>query len=207
MNKILILMFFASSLHSCSRTKSAVSGKRVTVARGNISFVLPDSSLIYGKLILWSADFNGGEYGEAGAFYHNRDSTTSISVYVKAYPITFQGRLPWRIIADEQEARQMLLAKNHGLAIIEDFKADSLTRTTVISYLLVNQQERGWRGQLRYNKSITIYGRHRIISFWLFGPDSPITRQRFAAAQASIRVAPAYLQGTVAAYQSKAFQD
>lgn len=207
MSKLFNFALCISISYGCSHPTSVVRGKRFSLAKGNIAFVLPDSSLTYSKPLLWGADYNGGEYGETGAFYYNQDSTTIISVYVKACPNAFRGRTPWRIIANEQEARRTVLAKNYGLAVIESYQVDSLTRTIAISYRLANKLAPNRQGRPSYNKRIHVYGHHRDIGFWLSGPDNPTTRQQFVTIQASIRVTPAFLQDTVAPHQSSAMRD
>ena len=184
--------FILFGLVCCSSPKQT--GKRVSLARGNVSFILPDSLLIYNKSLLWPGDYALSDYGEDGAFYHNSDSTVTVLVYVKAYPDTLQGRQSWRVIADEKRQRQEFSIKNHGLAVIEKYTADSLSRTVEIDYHIPKRQENNLQSQAKYEKNFTIYGRHRTIEFWFFGPDTPASRERFAFSQASVRVNPIYLQ-------------
>ncbi|MGI4874666.1 MAG: hypothetical protein ACRYFX_26210 [Janthinobacterium lividum] len=93
-------------------------------------------------------------------------------------------------MADEVNQRQRLLAKNHGQPIVENYRVDSLPRTIEIDYRIPT----GWQGQATYQKSFTIYGRHRTITFWFSGPDNPLSRQQFDASQASVLINPVYLQ-------------
>ncbi|MGI4866893.1 MAG: hypothetical protein ACRYFZ_23445 [Janthinobacterium lividum] len=124
----------------------------------------------------------------------------TVLIYVKAYPDTLQGRQSWRVIADEKRQRQEFSIKNHGLAVIEKYTADSLSHTVEIDYRIPKSQENGWRRQVSYEKSFTIYGRHRTIEFWFFGPDTSASRERFAFSQASVRVNPIYLQAIAKPY-------
>jgi hypothetical protein len=188
---------------ACARPKPV--GKRVHLAKGNISFALPDSSLVYSKHILWPADFQLGSYGEAGAFYHNLDSSKIVSVYVTAHPNPDQRTLPWRIIAEEKRRREDLLAKNRGLATIESFTADSTARTIAIGYHILKRPEKGWRGQASYEKTFTFYGPQRTIEFWFFALDNALNRQAIAATCATVRVNPTYLQAGAKPYPAKEY--
>jgi hypothetical protein len=199
---LLLLVLFAVA---CSQPKPVE--KRVYLAKRNISFVLPDSSLVYSKHILWPADFQLGSYGEAGAFYHNIDSSTIVSVYVTAHPNPEQRTLPWRIIADEKRQREELLAKHRGLATIEKFAADSSARTVTIDYHMLKRPEKGWRGQASYEKTFTFYGPQRTIEFWFFAPNNIVNRQAIATACASVRVNPTYLQAGVKPYPAREYRD
>ncbi|RYH52464.1 MAG: hypothetical protein EON54_14615 [Alcaligenaceae bacterium] len=162
---ILPLVLFAVA---CSQPEPV--GKRVYLAKGNISFVLPDSSLIYGKPTLWPGDYKLSDYGEAGSFYHNQDSSTIASVYIKAYPDLVQQAAPWRMIADEKRQREELLTKNRGLITIERFTADSSSRTVTVDYRVPKRPGKGRRWQASYEKTLSFYGPHRTIKFWFFAP-------------------------------------
>lgn len=193
-------------LFACS-SKPEIIGKRVSLAKGNVSFILPDSSLTYSKPILWPADFSLGEYGETGGFYHNRDSSVIVSAYVTAYPNSEQRKVPWRILADEKRQREDLFAKNRNLAVIEQFAADSSAHTISIDYHIPERSEKGWRGQASYEKDFTFYGPQRTVHFWFFAPDNAVNRQAVAAACASVRVNPIYLQASPKPYPSREYQD
>lgn len=199
------LFVTAEFLTACSHPQAT--GSRVYLAKGNISLILPDSSLIYSKLFLWGADYHLGSYGEAGAFYHNADSSVRISVYVKAFPDPLQSTVPWHIIADEKRQRQELSARNWGLATIEAYRADSVSRTIEMDYHLAKQQEKGWRGQVSYSKSFTIYGPNRTIDIQLTGPDNALIRQQFAALQASVHVNASYLRAAAKLYPEREYQE
>jgi hypothetical protein len=198
---LLILLLTAG----CSHPQPV--GKRVTLAKGNISFILLDSSLVYSKPVLWPGDYKLSDYGEAGGFYHNQDSSVIVSIYVKAYPDTAHRALLWRVLANEKRQREDFLAKNRGFAIIENFAADSSTRTVRIDYHTVKRSEKGWRGQASYERSFTFYGPQRTINFWFFGPDNAPNRQAIAAACASVHVNPTYLQAGAKPYPAGEYRD
>lgn len=199
---ILLLALFAVA---CSQPKSV--GKRVFLARGNISFALPDTSLVYSRLILWPGDFKLSDYGEAGGFYHNQDSSAIVSVYAKAYPNPEQRTVSWKTLADEKRQRKELLAKNRDLAVIESYATDSSTRTITIDYRMPKRPEKGWRGQASYEKTLTFYGPQRTVEFWFLAPDNAVNRQAIAVACASVHVNPTYLCASVKPYPSKEYQD
>jgi hypothetical protein len=199
---VLLFILFAVA---CSQPKPA--GKRVYLAKGNISFVLPDSTLIYSKPILWPADYKMGSYGEAGALYYSADSSVRISVYVKVYPDPFQRTASWRAISNERSQPQLLSAKNRYLAIIENYKEDSLSRTIEFEYRLNKRQQKNWREQGGYNKILTIYGPQRTVEFCFSGPYNPVSCQSIATTCASLRVNPTYLQAGAKPYPLRAYQD
>lgn len=199
---VLLLLLLAVA---CSQPKPVE--KRVYLAKENISFVLPDSSLIHSKAILWPSDYELSDYGEAGCFYHSQDSSTIVSVYVEAYPAPAQQAAPWRIIADEKRQRDELLAKNRGLVTIERFTADSSSHTVTVDYRVPKRPGKGRRWQASYEKTLSFYGPHRTVKFWFFAPDNAANRQAIAAACATIRVNPTYLQADAKPYPSKAYRD
>ena len=182
-------------------------GKRVSLSKGNISLILPDSSLIYSKPTLWPADYQLGSYGEDGAFYHKPDSSVIVSIYVQVYPNPEQRKLKWQILADEKRRRGDLLAKNRNLAVIERFKADSIARTIIIDYHIPKRPKKGAQSQAGYGRDFTFYGPQRTIHFWFFGPDNAAYRQAVATACASVRVNPTYLQASVKPYPEREYQD
>jgi hypothetical protein len=187
--------------------KPKPAGKRVSISKGNISLILPDSSLIYSKPILWPADYQLGSYGEDGAFYHSRDSSVITSIYVQVYPNPEQRQLKWQILADEKRRRGDLLAKNRNIAVIEIFEADSIARTITIDYHIPKQPGKRRQSQASYERDFTFYGPQRTIYFWFFGPDKLAHRQATAAACASVRVNPTYLQASVKPYPAREYQD
>jgi len=149
---VFILIGSLFVLASCSQPKTV--GKRLFLAKRSISFILPDSSLIYSKPTLWPADYNLGSYGEAGGFYHNQDSSSIVSIYVNAFPDPEQRTVPWRILADEKRRREELLAKSRGLVIIERFAADSIARTVTIDYRMPKRPEKGRQAMRRPSHSM-----------------------------------------------------
>jgi hypothetical protein len=193
------------TLTSCSQPKPV--GRRVYLAKGNISFVLPADSLVYSQPILYPADYQLGSYGEAGASYYDHDSSAAVTVYVTAYPNPEQRKLPWRTLADEKRRREELIAKNNGWAIIESFSADSSARIVAIDYHMPKRPEKGWQGQASYKKTFSFYGLQRKIEFWFFAPDNAANRQAIAAACATIRVNPTYLRAGAKPYPSREYQD
>jgi len=199
---VLLLALF---MIACSQPKP--SGKRVYLAKGNIAFMLPNDSLIYSKPILWPGDYKLNDYGEAGGFYHNRDSSTIVSVYAEAYPNPAQRAVSWRTLANEEHHRAALLAKSKNLAVIESFAADSFAHTVTIGYHMPQRSEPGRRGQASYEKTFTFYGLQRTIKFWFFAPDNAANREAIAAASASVRVNPTYLQAGAKPYPAKEYQD
>ena len=201
----LLLIGSLGVLTSCSQPKPT--GKRMFLAKGNISFILPDSSLTYSKPILWAADYNMGSYGEAGGFYHNQDSSVIVSVYIKAYPNPEQRTLQWRVLADEKRHREDLAAKSRGLTVIERFAADSTNRTVTIDYHMPKRLEQGWRGQASYEREVTFYGPQRTINFWFFAPNNGLNRQAIAVACASVHVNPTYLWADIKPYPAKEYRD
>jgi hypothetical protein len=202
----LVLIVLQLCLLSCS-SNPAIVGKRVYLSKGNVSLVLPDSSLTYSKPILWGADYHLGSYGENGAIYYNRDSSVIASIYIQVYPNPEQRKLTWRIVADEKRRREELLAKNRNLAVIEQFTADSSARTITIDYHMLKQPEKGRLSQASYERDLTFYGPQRTIHFWFSGPDNATYRQAIGAACASVCVNPTYLQASVKPYPSREYQN
>ena len=131
MNKLMASLF-ALMIVGC--TKPPPVGKRVSVAKGNVSFILPDSALLYSKLKPWGPCCSSCSYTETNAFFHNPDSSVITSVSVTAFPDILQRTLPWHAIDNEKQQRSDLLAKSMGLAVIEHYAADSATRTIDIEY-------------------------------------------------------------------------
>lgn len=203
-NNILFALQLCLLSYGC---KPKPAGKRVSLSKENISLILPDSSLTYSKPILWPVDYQLGSYGEASAFYQNHDSTVIVSIYVTAYPSLEQRKLQWRMLANEKLRRETVLAKNLNLAVIEQFAADSSTRTITIDYHIPRQPKKGRLGQASYEKDLTFYGPQRTIHFWFFGPDDSAYRQAIATACASVRVNPTYLQASVKPYPEREYQD
>lgn len=197
-----LLVLFAVA---CSQPSPV--GKRVFLAKDNISFVLPDSSLIYSKPILWPGDYKLSDYGEAGGFYHNRDSSIIVSVYAKAYPNPAQRAVSWRTLANEEHHRIALLAKSRSLAVIESIVSDSSTRTVTMDYHMPKRAESGRRGQASYEKTLAFYGPQRTINFWFFAPDNAANRKVIAESCASVRVNPTYLQAGAKPYPAREYRD
>jgi len=202
---VLLLISSLGILPSCSQPEPT--GKRMFLAKSNISFVLPDSSLAYSKPILWPADYSMGSYGEAGGFYHNQDSSIIISIYVQVYPNPEQRTLQWRILANEKRHREDLAAKSRGLTIIEHFAADSNKRTVTIDYHMPQRPEKGWRGQASCEREFTFYGPQRTIKFWFFAPNNALNRQAIAAACASVCVDSTYLHAGAKPYPAREYRD
>lgn len=190
---------------ACSQPKPA--GKRVYLAKGNIAFMLPNDSLIYSKPILWPGDYKLSDYGEAGGFYHNQDSSTIVSVYAKAYADPEHEAVSWRMLANEKRQRAELLAKSKNLAVIESFAADGSAHTVTIGYRMPQRSEPGRRVQASYERTFTFYGPQRTIKFWFFAPDNAANREAIAVASASVRVNPTYLQAGAKPYPAKEYQD
>ena len=211
MKHSLLYLFSLMLMAACSSDSAypfnETVGKRVFAAKGNISFVLPDSALVYSKLSRWGPCCSSCDYGETNDLYHNADSSVMVTVYVKAYPDRLQRTLPWRAIADEKRRRYELSAKSMGMAVIEHYATDSIARTIDIEYTLPKRPELGRRGQASYERDLTFYGPQRTVRFWFFGPDKTAIRLAFAKANASVRVDPAYLQEAIKPYSESQYLD
>ena len=205
MSRIITLVFIMALLPACSLHGPV--GKRVTLAKGNVSLILPDSSLSYSKLKRWGPCCSSCSYGETSAFFHNADSSVIVSVYVTAFPDTLQRTLSWHAISNEKRQRSELLAKNMGLAIIEHYTADSVAQTIDIEYHLPKRPELGRRGQASYERSLAFYGPQRTVRFWFFGPDKEAIRQAVSIARTSVRIAPTYLQASIKSYPESQYLD
>ncbi len=187
-------LFFAACSHH------GPVGKRVFVAKGSISFVLPDSSLTYSKLSRWGPCCSSCSYDETNGFFHSRDSSIMVSVSVTAFPNSLQRTLRWQLIADEKQQRYVVSAKNRGLAVIECFKADSATRAVELEYRLSKSPEPGRYGQAKYAKSLVYYGPQRTLKLLFSGPDNAAFRQAVANSRRSVRIDSAYLQSAIQPY-------
>jgi hypothetical protein len=205
---IFCLMLLAGCSSEDVHLDKQLAGKRVFVAKGNISFTLPDTTLIKGKSILWPSDTRDGSYGEAACFYHSLDSTTMLSVYVTAMPASiYYPALPWRVYADEKQAKYVLAQMTQHMALIEHFVADSSTRTVEIDYHLPKRPEVGRRGVPSYAISLTFHGRYRRIKCHFLAPDNTHSRQMLAAIRNSLMVNPNYLAATAKRYPEMEYQD
>jgi len=184
-------------------------GQRVSLAKGNISFVLVDTTLVKGKPILYPPDnAPDGSYGEAACFYHSLDSTTMVSVYVTAVPGSkYYPALPWRVYANEKQAKYVVMAKNQNLAIIESYIADSTSRAIEIDYQLPNRAELGRRGQASYAISLTFRGRYRYIECQFLTPDNAQNRKVLTDIRNSITVNQDYLAAIAKRYPEMEYQD
>ncbi len=193
-------------LNSCSPPKPVE--KRVALAKGNISFVSPDSSLAYSKPILYGPDYaSNGDYGEAGAYYFSPDSTTRVSVYVRVIPTGMLAAAPWHVFANTEQQTKDLVAKNRGLAVIEHTAIDSLMHTIDIDYRTLKHREVGWRGQASCNKYFVAYGAYRRIDFYFTAPDTEANRRALALTRASLQINPAYLAARAQPYPKRQYQD
>lgn len=204
-NLVFLLTGSLGILSSCLQPKPI--GKRVSLVKDNVSFTLPDSSLIPSKAFLWGTDCQLCSYVEAGGFYHNKDSSVIVSISITAHPNPEQRNLTWRILADEKRQREDIIAKNRDLAVIERFAADSTNRTVTIDYHMPKRLKQGWRGQASYEREFTFYGPQRTIKFWFFAPNNPLNRQAIAAACASVRINPTYLWADIKPYPAKEYRD
>ena len=198
MRRITALFFIMALLPACSPHESV--GRRITLAKGNVSLILPDSFLFYSKVRRWGPCCSSCSYGEMNAFFHNADSSVIVSVYVTAFPNALQRTLPWHAISNEKRQRSVLRAKNMGLAIIEHYTADSVARTIDIEYHLPKRPGPSRRGQASYERSLAFYGPQRTFRFWFFGPDKEAIRRAFSIARASVRIDPTYLQVSIKSY-------
>ena len=184
-------------------------GRRVSLAKDNVSFALPDTTLIRGEPIIYPPDSApDGSYGESAAFYHSKDSTTMISVYVTAMPESrYYPSLPWRVYANEKQARYVVNAKNQNLAVIENYIADSTTHAIELDYHLPKRTEYGRRGQASYAISLTFYGRFRRVECHFLAPENSLSRQMLAAIRNSVIVNPVYLSAVAKRYPEREYQD
>lgn len=205
MNK-LILVAFTLIVGGCNKPQPV--GQRVSIAKGNVSFVLPDTTLIEGKPTLYPADTYNGSYGEAACFYHSPDSTTMLSIYVTAMPASkYYPPSPWRVYANEKQARYVVNAKNNNLAVIERYIADSTTHAIELDYHLPKRVEYGRRGQASYAISLTFHGHYRRVECHFLAPDNVQNRQILAAIRNSLTVNPAYLSAVAKRYPEREYQD
>lgn len=205
------LLFFLIFLTACSSdnmySPTEPEGKRVYVGKNNISFILPDSSLIYSKSMRWGPCCSGCSYYETNGFFHNRDTSVMVSVTVTAFPNVEQRGLPWYVIANEKQQRYVVSAMNRGTAVIEHYVADSANRTIDIEYRLPKRPEPGRLGQASHARKLTFYGPQRTIQLWFFGPDTEKMRQAIAVTRASVRVDPTYLSETIKPYPESQYID
>jgi hypothetical protein len=191
---------------SCSKPKPV--GKRVSLAAGNISFILTDTSLTYSKPILWGPDYApNGDYGEVGAYYFSADSTTRISVYVHAIPTGVLAAAPWHIFTNAEQHVRDLIAKNRGLATVEHVSIDSLTHTVEIDYHTPKRKEIGWRGQASCNKYLVAYGAYRRIDLYFSAPDTEANRTALASTRNSLLINPMYLAAVAKPYPHRGYRD
>lgn len=186
-------------LSSCS-SKPEITGRRIFLAGGNISLVLPDSALSYGKPFLWGACTINGAYDETGANYFSPDSTTRIFISVKAMSDNYLQELSWSKLADIQFHKRVIEATNQGQAVIQQIATDSLARTFAIDYSIPKRAEKGWRRQAEFTKTLTIYGKHRRLQFSFSAPDTKSNRQSLLTSRTTLIVRPSYLAETVKPY-------
>jgi hypothetical protein len=190
-------------------------GKRIYIARGNVSFVLPDSTLtkgptlIKGLPLLWPPDSApDGSYGEAGVFYHNADTTITIHIYVTAMPGNkYYPEPPWRVYANEKRNKSDVMARNMGLAVIERYTADIASRTIESNYHLPKRAGVGRKGQASYQTCLIVYGRFRTIKCQFSAPDNKRSRQELLSIRSSLTVNPAYLSAIAKPYPQREYQD
>ena len=202
-------MLVASLLIIGSCNKPQPIRKRVSIAKGNVSFILSDTTLVQGKPIIYPPDSApDGSYGESAAFYHSPDSTTMISVYVTAIPGNkYYPALPWRVHANEKQARYVVNAKNQNLAVIERYIADSTTHAIELDYHLPKRVEYGRRGQASYAISLTFHGHYRRVDCHFLAPDNSKSRQMLAVIRNSFIVNPAYLSSVAKRYSEREYLD
>jgi hypothetical protein len=216
MRKDLPLLCILAILTSCtSEAPNNIVGKRVYIAKGNVSFILPDSTLtkgsalIKGLPLLWPPDSApDGSYGEAGVFYHNEDTTTTIHIYVTAMPGNkYYSEVPWRVYANEKQNKSDVMAKTMGLAVIERYTTDSTSHTIEINYHLPKQAGVGRKVQASYQTSLTVFGRFRTIECHFSAPDNTMSRQELSAIRSSLVVNPAYISAVAKSYPQRQYQD
>ncbi|GAB3725774.1 hypothetical protein GCM10027594_07320 [Hymenobacter agri] len=131
-----------------------------------------------------------------------------VSVYVTAMPGSkYYPALPWRVYADEKQARHVINAKNQNLAVIERYIADSTTHAIELDYHLPKRVEYGRRGQACYAISLTFHGRYRRVECHFLAPDNAKSRQLLAAIRSSLIVNPAYLSAVAKRYPEREYQD
>ncbi|NML67497.1 hypothetical protein HHL22_20030 [Hymenobacter sp. RP-2-7] len=204
------LLVLQICLFACSLTPKPV-GKRVYLAKGNISLILPDSSLAYSKPLFFAPDYGPNpDYKETGAHYFSPDSSIRVSVVVRANPTGILVGVPWKLLTNSkniQQYKEELIAKNHGLAIIETQVTDSSTRRLTLTYRLPQQKEAGWRGQASYNSALTIYGDYRIIELYFSAPDTEANRKAIRAASASVIINPNFLKAVAKPYLQREYRD
>ena len=183
-------------------------GRRVSIAKGNVSIVLSDTTLIKRKPTLYPADTYDGSYGEAACFYHSPDSTTMLSVYVTAMPASkYYPPLPWRVYANEKQDKYVLMKMNQEMAVIERYVADSSSHAVEIDYHLPKRPQVGRRGVPSYAISLIIHGHYRRIKCHFLSPDDAQSRQMLAAIRNSLIVNPAYLSAVAKRYPEMEYQD
>ena len=198
------LCFSLTFLLACSRDeereRAELKVKLVTMAKGNISFLLPDTSLTYSKQRGWGPCCSSCSYDEMRGFFHNHDTSVMVSLHVTAFPDAQQRVLPWYVIANEKQQRYVISAKNRGMAVIEHYAADSSSRTIDIEYHLPKRPGPSRRGQANYARDLTFYGLQRTIHFCFFGPDNEAVRKAMVTTKNSVRIERVYLQASIKPY-------
>ncbi|MDQ2792950.1 MAG: hypothetical protein M3Y12_02940 [Bacteroidota bacterium] len=188
--------------------KPQPTGRQVSLAKGNVLFVLPDTTLVKGNPILYPADTKDGSYGEVACLYHSPDSTTMISVYVTAMPASkYFPALPWRVYADEKQDKYVLMKMNQEVAVIERYVSDSISHAVEIDYRLPKRSESGHQGVPIHAISLTIHGRFRRVKCNFSAADNAQNRQMLADIRNSIIVNPAYLAAIAKRYPEREYQD
>jgi hypothetical protein len=174
------------AIASCSHPTPR--GKRVSLVRGNVSLVLPDSNLIGSNPTFWPSDCGSCHYSRT-YFFHNLDSTIEVGVTVKVYPDTLGRRWPWKWLFNEKRTRDEFTAMHRNFATIEKLTADSVSRAVTIDARFIRQKRE------LFIKEISIRQGQHEIQLNYFVPDNPQMREAVANSQASIFINRQYLAG------------
>jgi hypothetical protein len=194
MKKITLLLACVLFLAECHNTEPT--GKRVFLAQGNVSLILPDSSLKYDKMKMIEISLPR-DYGEYDELFFSPDTSIALTIYSRADPVAPQN-LPWKVYFNEKRIRSELLVKSCGTAAIEKIVGDSTTRT------IETDTHLQLRGRLSYTKEITVYGKYRRIRFWFSVPDNAEKREAVANSCRSIVIKREYLAEVVKPYRDYA---
>lgn len=192
---ICVIASATSLLASCSEHswEQKPIGKRVVLAQGNVSLILPDTTLIAHEPMLWGPCYSGGDYSKT-YYFLNADTSSLAAVSIKAIPSAVNSNLSWHLLFNEKRERSDFSAKNRNQAIIEKIVGDSITRTIEIEAHTVR-----W-GRPSFTKEITVYGRQHKFQFSFSVLEGAKMREGVANSEKSILINPEYLNSKAEAY-------
>jgi len=181
MKRITAWAFLALAfLSACSYHKTP--GRKLSVAKGNISFDLPHDLAGYKAHKLFSpCSLGGEEYVSTIDYFFNSDKTVTVLLQIDPYVNAIQGHL------FDEESQMQKTKTSDSTAVLDKVFNNGYADTIEIDYRLTHHARQ------YYEKTLAVQGRYRTLIFRLRAPDNKQMRSKIEAIRKSIQIEPKYL--------------